>query len=469
MQTNSEMCEVLYGLALDYAALQPADVAWDLYCGAGAIGLLAAPHVRRVVGVEISSESIGRARDNAERNGIANAEFMLGDVAKELRTLLERAERPSVVFVDPPRAGLTPRAVRRLIELAPRADRLRLVQPDHAGAECAAARGRRIRAGARAARRHVPAHAPHRVREPGSRAADPRGRLPVAVEQRGQLGDAVGDARRRAARSRRWRRRRRAAPAARTARPPARRGRASKPHGATTISSGRSAATASQRGRVAGHAGPAEHVDVRRPGRPSPAPSARLRRAGRATRRRTPAAAAAGAPTSIAATIVRRMLATTSAPRSQVPAAARVQPVGQQPHAGLDLADRVRVERDHLGIDGPQRDTSPLDTAQTRHRSWVMIRSGCQLGQHLLVDRVERAALQQRRAHGGVDVGAGSCCGVDAGRRHDRQLATPRRPVALGGAADQQVVQAQVGDDLGRAGQQRDDAHGRTLVERGGG
>jgi 23S rRNA (uracil1939-C5)-methyltransferase len=119
MQTNTEMCDVLYGLALEYAGLWPDDVAWDLYCGAGAIGLLAAPHVRRVVGVEISPESIDRARDNAKRNNIGNAEFVLGDVAKELRPLLERAERPSVVFVDPPRAGLTPRAVRRLVELAP--------------------------------------------------------------------------------------------------------------------------------------------------------------------------------------------------------------------------------------------------------------------------------------------------------------------------------------------------------------
>jgi 23S rRNA (uracil1939-C5)-methyltransferase len=119
MQTNSEMCDVLYGLAIEYAELQPDDVAWDLYCGAGAIGLLAAPHVRKVVGVEISEESVARAHDTAERNGIANAEFVQGDVAKELRPLLERVERPSVVFVDPPRAGLTPRAVRRLIELAP--------------------------------------------------------------------------------------------------------------------------------------------------------------------------------------------------------------------------------------------------------------------------------------------------------------------------------------------------------------
>ena len=119
MQTNSEMCEVLYGHALEYAQLRPDDVAWDLYCGAGAIGLLAAPKVRKLVGVELSEESVARARENAVRNGIANAEFIEGDVARELRTLLTRAERPDVVFVDPPRAGLTPRAVRRLIELAP--------------------------------------------------------------------------------------------------------------------------------------------------------------------------------------------------------------------------------------------------------------------------------------------------------------------------------------------------------------
>jgi 23S rRNA (uracil1939-C5)-methyltransferase len=119
MQTNSEMCEVLYAHALEAARLQPDDVAWDLYCGAGAIGLLAAPHVRQVVGVEIAAESINRARDNAARNGIGNAGFVTGDVARELRPLLERAPRPSVVFVDPPRAGLTPRALRRVLELAP--------------------------------------------------------------------------------------------------------------------------------------------------------------------------------------------------------------------------------------------------------------------------------------------------------------------------------------------------------------
>jgi 23S rRNA (uracil1939-C5)-methyltransferase len=119
MQTNTEMCDVLYGHALEFAGLRRDDVIWDLYCGAGAIGLLAARHAGRLVGVEISRESVESARRNAVRNGIENAEFIEGDVSKELRRLLELADRPSVVFVDPPRAGLSPKAVRRVIELAP--------------------------------------------------------------------------------------------------------------------------------------------------------------------------------------------------------------------------------------------------------------------------------------------------------------------------------------------------------------
>ena len=101
MQTNTEMCDVLYGHALEYAELRSDDMAWDLYCGAGAIGLLAAPSVRSLVGIE-------------------NAEFIAGDVSRELKRLLGLAERPTVAFVDPPRSGLAPKAVRRLIELAPR-------------------------------------------------------------------------------------------------------------------------------------------------------------------------------------------------------------------------------------------------------------------------------------------------------------------------------------------------------------
>jgi len=113
------MAERLYALAIELADLRPADVVWDLYCGAGAIGLLAAPHVGQVYGIEISEESIAGARENAARNGIGNAEFVVGDVAKSVSPLLERVPRPDVAFVDPPRSGLTPKAVRRVLELSP--------------------------------------------------------------------------------------------------------------------------------------------------------------------------------------------------------------------------------------------------------------------------------------------------------------------------------------------------------------
>jgi 23S rRNA (uracil1939-C5)-methyltransferase len=119
MQTNTAMCERLYAIAVDFAGLRPDDVAWDLYCGAGAIGLLAASRAGRVWGIEISEESVAAARATAARNGISNIEFVAGDVARSVRPLLERAAPPTVVFVDPPRAGLTPKAVRRLIELRP--------------------------------------------------------------------------------------------------------------------------------------------------------------------------------------------------------------------------------------------------------------------------------------------------------------------------------------------------------------
>ncbi len=120
MQTNTEMSERLYELALALGDPRADDVVWDLYCGAGAIGLLAAAAgAGQVYGIEISAESVSAATDNARRNGIANAEFAQGDVARAVRPLLERVPPPTLAFVDPPRAGLTPKAVRRLIELAP--------------------------------------------------------------------------------------------------------------------------------------------------------------------------------------------------------------------------------------------------------------------------------------------------------------------------------------------------------------
>jgi 23S rRNA (uracil1939-C5)-methyltransferase len=121
LQTNTAMCEVLYGLAAEYASLTGEETIYDLYCGTGTIGLTLARNALTVWGIDSSEESIACAVENAELNGIANAAFFAGDVGTDVDELQERAGRPDVVVVDPPRAGLSGKAVRHVARLeAPR-------------------------------------------------------------------------------------------------------------------------------------------------------------------------------------------------------------------------------------------------------------------------------------------------------------------------------------------------------------
>jgi 23S rRNA (uracil1939-C5)-methyltransferase len=112
LQTNTAMCEELYGLAIEYAALTGDETVYDLYAGIGTIGLAMARDALTVWGVEASEESVACALENAELNGIANAAFFAGDVAAAVGELRDRAGDPDVVVVDPPRAGLTGKALR---------------------------------------------------------------------------------------------------------------------------------------------------------------------------------------------------------------------------------------------------------------------------------------------------------------------------------------------------------------------
>jgi 23S rRNA (uracil1939-C5)-methyltransferase len=120
LQTNTEMAEVLYRLAGEAAAVQRDETVYDLYCGTGTIGLTLAPDALTVWGVEVSEESVACAIENAELNGIANAAFFAGEVGRSLEELAERAGPPDVVVVDPPRAGLSSKAVRRIGRLEPK-------------------------------------------------------------------------------------------------------------------------------------------------------------------------------------------------------------------------------------------------------------------------------------------------------------------------------------------------------------
>ena len=118
LQTNTEMAERLYELAREYAALTGTENVYDLYCGTGTIGLSLAGGAAFVWGLEISEEAVACAIENAELNSIPNASFFAGNVGQTVEELREEAGEPDVVIVDPPRAGLAGKALRRTGALA---------------------------------------------------------------------------------------------------------------------------------------------------------------------------------------------------------------------------------------------------------------------------------------------------------------------------------------------------------------
>ncbi len=118
-QTNTAMAGVLYGIASDYADLHGTERVYDLYCGIGTIALTLAPRARNVVGLELIQDAIQDAAENAKLNEITNATFYAGDVRTSMRELVAEVGKPDVVVVDPPRAGLSAKIVRRIVEAAP--------------------------------------------------------------------------------------------------------------------------------------------------------------------------------------------------------------------------------------------------------------------------------------------------------------------------------------------------------------
>jgi 23S rRNA (uracil1939-C5)-methyltransferase len=115
-QTNTEMAERLYGTAVELAGLTGRERVLDLFCGIGTIALVMALDAAEVWGVELVEEAVADAIENARLNGVDNARFFAGDVRLAMRPLLERSGRPDVVVVDPPRAGLSQKVVRRVLE-----------------------------------------------------------------------------------------------------------------------------------------------------------------------------------------------------------------------------------------------------------------------------------------------------------------------------------------------------------------
>jgi len=115
-QTNTQAAALLYARAVEAARLTGSEPVWDLCCGAGGLSLFLARKARFVTGFEISQASVDDAQANAAANGLTNCAFQTGDVKA---ILARRKDIPAVAVLDPPRAGLDPKALEALALAAP--------------------------------------------------------------------------------------------------------------------------------------------------------------------------------------------------------------------------------------------------------------------------------------------------------------------------------------------------------------
>lgn len=118
-QVNRAQAEKLYQTAKNYAAPY-GGILLDLYCGTGTIGLTMADKFERLIGVEIVEDAVNDARENAEINGVKNAEFICGDAQLAAKELRKNGLKPDVVVLDPPRKGCGEELVKTVAEMNPR-------------------------------------------------------------------------------------------------------------------------------------------------------------------------------------------------------------------------------------------------------------------------------------------------------------------------------------------------------------
>ncbi|WP_026486866.1 23S rRNA (uracil(1939)-C(5))-methyltransferase RlmD [Caldanaerobius polysaccharolyticus] len=115
-QTNTYGAEALYSIVKDLAGDLSGKVVFDLYCGTGTIGIVMAPWARKVIGVEIVNEAVEAAYENARLNGLDNCVFYAADVAEALTRI---QDSPDIVVVDPPRSGVSPKAIDDICGFSP--------------------------------------------------------------------------------------------------------------------------------------------------------------------------------------------------------------------------------------------------------------------------------------------------------------------------------------------------------------
>ncbi len=112
-QPNSRAAEVLYSTVREYLGDMKGKVLYDLFSGTGTIGQILSPVAEKVIGVEIVEEAVWAANENARHNGITNCNFLAGDVFKVLD---EIEEKPDVIVLDPPRDGIHPKALPKILD-----------------------------------------------------------------------------------------------------------------------------------------------------------------------------------------------------------------------------------------------------------------------------------------------------------------------------------------------------------------
>ena len=185
-QTNTEMAELLYGVVGEYAALEGWERVFDLYCGIGTIALTLAARAGELWGIELVEEAVADAIAGARRNDITKARFFAGDTRLALAELVQRAGRPDVVLVDPPRAGLSKKVVHRIIDASPK----RIVYVSCNPTTLAPNAAELVEAGWTLRKVRpvdiVSPDSPHRVRSPSVRAA--LGRLAPCAQRRSATG-----------------------------------------------------------------------------------------------------------------------------------------------------------------------------------------------------------------------------------------------------------------------------------------
>ncbi len=121
-QTNSLQAKRLYDVIADWAAIQPHEIVYDLYCGAGTISLYVSRSAKKVIGFESVAAAVQDAHRNAQENGVDNCDFVLGDLRDQLTDtgdIVATYGKPDVMIIDPPRAGMHPKTVEAVLRLQP--------------------------------------------------------------------------------------------------------------------------------------------------------------------------------------------------------------------------------------------------------------------------------------------------------------------------------------------------------------